>query len=90
VQAALGRFSRIDALVNNAGNLYAGYFEQLAPEQIERSLTTNLVGRLERLGLEVVAQEERGERACHAGHEEHAPDLEQDVQDAPAGGQRVL
>src|SRR4029453_14932269 len=42
------------------------------------------------LGLEVVAQEERGHRASRAGHEEHAPDLEQDVQDAPAGGQRVL
>jgi NAD(P)-dependent dehydrogenase (short-subunit alcohol dehydrogenase family) len=44
VQAAVGRFSRIDVLVNNAGNFYAGFFEELTPEQIERSLTTNLVG----------------------------------------------
>jgi len=44
VQAALERFGRIDVLVNNAGNFYAGYFEELTPEQIERSLTTNLVG----------------------------------------------
>jgi NAD(P)-dependent dehydrogenase (short-subunit alcohol dehydrogenase family) len=44
VQAALDRFGRIDVLVNNAGNFYAGFFEELAPEQIERSLTTNLVG----------------------------------------------
>src|SRR5205809_4441373 len=44
VQAALGRFGRIDVLVNNAGNFYAGYFEELTPEQIERQLTTNLVG----------------------------------------------
>src|SRR5205809_7574062 len=44
VQTALRRFSRIDVLVNNAGNFYAGYFEELTPEQIERQLTTNLVG----------------------------------------------
>jgi NAD(P)-dependent dehydrogenase (short-subunit alcohol dehydrogenase family) len=44
VQAAFDRFGRIDVLVNNAGNFYAGFFEELTPEQIERSLTTNLVG----------------------------------------------
>jgi NAD(P)-dependent dehydrogenase (short-subunit alcohol dehydrogenase family) len=44
VLAAVDRFGRIDVLVNNAGNFYAGFFEELAPEQIERSLTTNLVG----------------------------------------------
>jgi NAD(P)-dependent dehydrogenase (short-subunit alcohol dehydrogenase family) len=48
VQAAVDRFGRIDVLVNNAGNFYAGYFEELTPEQIERSLTTNLVGPMER------------------------------------------
>jgi NAD(P)-dependent dehydrogenase (short-subunit alcohol dehydrogenase family) len=44
VQAALDRFGRIDVLVNNAGNFYAGFFEELTPEQIQRSLATNLVG----------------------------------------------
>src|SRR2546428_7263645 len=44
VQSALGRFGRIDVLVNNAGNFYAGFFEELTPEQIERQLSTNLVG----------------------------------------------
>ena len=44
VQAALGRFGRVDVLVNNAGNFYAGFFEELTPEQIERQLSTNLVG----------------------------------------------
>jgi hypothetical protein len=43
-QAAVDRFGRIDVLVNNAGNFYAGFFEELTPEQIERQLTTNLVG----------------------------------------------
>ena len=41
VRAAVDRFGRIDVLVNNAG---AGFFEELSPEQIERSLRTNLVG----------------------------------------------
>jgi NAD(P)-dependent dehydrogenase (short-subunit alcohol dehydrogenase family) len=44
VQAAVDRFGRIDILVNNAGNFEAGYFEELAPEQMERQLATTLVG----------------------------------------------
>jgi NAD(P)-dependent dehydrogenase (short-subunit alcohol dehydrogenase family) len=44
VQAALERFGRIDVLVNNAGNFYAGCFEELTPEQIERQIATNLIG----------------------------------------------
>jgi NAD(P)-dependent dehydrogenase (short-subunit alcohol dehydrogenase family) len=43
-QAAVDRFGRIDVLVNNAGNFHAGFFEELTPEQIERQLTTSLVG----------------------------------------------
>src|ERR1044071_7837720 len=46
VRAALDRFGRIDVLVNNAGNFYAGFFEELSPEQFERQLATNLVGQL--------------------------------------------
>jgi NAD(P)-dependent dehydrogenase (short-subunit alcohol dehydrogenase family) len=44
VQAAVDRFGRIDVLVNNAGNFYAGYFEELTPEQIELQLATSLIG----------------------------------------------
>jgi NAD(P)-dependent dehydrogenase (short-subunit alcohol dehydrogenase family) len=44
VKAAVDRFGRIDVLVNNAANFYAGYFEELTPEQMERQLTTSLIG----------------------------------------------
>src|SRR5438132_7811861 len=44
VRAAVDRFGRIDVLVNNAGNFYAGYFEELTPEEMERQLATSLIG----------------------------------------------
>jgi NAD(P)-dependent dehydrogenase (short-subunit alcohol dehydrogenase family) len=44
VRAAVDRFGRIDVLVNNAASFYAGYFEELTPEQMERQLTTSLIG----------------------------------------------
>jgi NAD(P)-dependent dehydrogenase (short-subunit alcohol dehydrogenase family) len=44
VRAAVDRFGGIDVLVNNAANFYAGYFEELTPEQMERQLATSLVG----------------------------------------------
>ena len=31
VQAAVDRFGRIDVVVNNAGNFYAGFFEEISP-----------------------------------------------------------
>ena len=42
--AGVDRFGAIDVLVNNAANFYAGYFEELTPEQIERQLATSLIG----------------------------------------------
>jgi NAD(P)-dependent dehydrogenase (short-subunit alcohol dehydrogenase family) len=44
VKAALEKFGRIDVLVNNAANFYAGFFEELTPEQMERQLSTSLIG----------------------------------------------
>jgi len=42
VRAAVDKFGRIDVLVNNAANFYAGFFEELMPEQMERQLSTSL------------------------------------------------
>jgi NAD(P)-dependent dehydrogenase (short-subunit alcohol dehydrogenase family) len=44
VAAAIGRFGRIDVLVNNAGNFYAGYFEEISPAQMRAQIETNLFG----------------------------------------------
>ncbi|MGM7723103.1 SDR family NAD(P)-dependent oxidoreductase [Metabacillus sp. Hm71] len=44
VKAAVDKFGKIDVLVNNAANFYAGYFEELTPMQIENQLATNLFG----------------------------------------------
>jgi NAD(P)-dependent dehydrogenase (short-subunit alcohol dehydrogenase family) len=44
VRAALERFGGVDVLVNNAASFYAGYFEELTPEQFERQLAVSLIG----------------------------------------------
>ena len=44
VKTAVMRFGRIDVLVNNAGNFFAGFFEQLSSQQVDTQLQTNLVG----------------------------------------------
>jgi NAD(P)-dependent dehydrogenase (short-subunit alcohol dehydrogenase family) len=44
VKAAVDKFGHIDVLVNNAANFYAGFFEELTPEQMERQLSTSLIG----------------------------------------------
>jgi NAD(P)-dependent dehydrogenase (short-subunit alcohol dehydrogenase family) len=43
-EAAVGRFERIDVLVNNAGNFYAGFFEEMTPEDFRAQVETNLFG----------------------------------------------
>jgi len=44
VRSAVERFGRIDILVNNAASFYAGYFEELSMEEIEKQVSTSLFG----------------------------------------------
>ena len=44
VETAVQRFGRIDVLVNNAGNFYGGFFEELSPAQVRSQLETLLFG----------------------------------------------
>jgi NAD(P)-dependent dehydrogenase (short-subunit alcohol dehydrogenase family) len=44
VTAAVERFGRIDVLVNNAGNFYAGFFEEIRPQDLRAQVETTLFG----------------------------------------------
>ncbi len=46
VRAAVDRFGRIDVLVNNAGNFYAGFFEEIRPRDFRSQIETTLFGPL--------------------------------------------
>jgi NAD(P)-dependent dehydrogenase (short-subunit alcohol dehydrogenase family) len=63
VKATVDRFGAIDVLVNNAASFYAGYFEELTPEQINLQLRTSLTGPMNvtRAVLPVM----RGQRSGH-------------------------
>lgn len=45
-QAAVGKFGRIDVLVNNAGNFIAGFFEEISPDDFRAQVETNPFGPL--------------------------------------------
>jgi NAD(P)-dependent dehydrogenase (short-subunit alcohol dehydrogenase family) len=44
VTAAVERFGRIDVVVNNAGNFYAGFFEEITPQDFRAQVETTLFG----------------------------------------------
>src|SRR3984893_6051663 len=44
VKAAVDRFGHIDVLVNNAGNFYAGFFEEITPQDFRAQVETLLFG----------------------------------------------
>jgi NAD(P)-dependent dehydrogenase (short-subunit alcohol dehydrogenase family) len=43
-KSAVEKFGRVDVLVNNAGNFFAGFFEELSPDQVRSQLETLLFG----------------------------------------------
>jgi NAD(P)-dependent dehydrogenase (short-subunit alcohol dehydrogenase family) len=62
VKKAVEKFGGIDVLVNNAANFYAGFFEELSPEQMERQLSTSLIGPMNvtRVVLPVMRKQRSG------------------------------
>jgi NAD(P)-dependent dehydrogenase (short-subunit alcohol dehydrogenase family) len=44
VASAISKFGKVDVLINNAGDFYAGFFEELTPDHVRRQIETLLFG----------------------------------------------
>src|SRR4249919_3604003 len=62
VQAAVAKFGRIDVVVNNAGNFFAGFFEELSPNRVRNQIETLLFGPMNvtRAVLPVMRKQQSG------------------------------
>ena len=62
VEAVVAKFGRIDILVNNAGNFFAGFFEELSPDQVRNQIETLLFGPMNvtRAALPVMRKQRSG------------------------------
>ena len=62
VEIAVRKFGRIDVVVNNAGNFFAGFFEELSPDQVRNQIETLLFGPMNvtRAALPVMRKQRSG------------------------------